>query len=361
MLDLSLDLTFYQCRGITGNDNIRPLADILFDTGFTFEQLADERMRQVNQREQIEALVKRHYLVVRTDRKTNAPIRWRTLFKAYPRTMQDLIGHFEFLQIDLRSNRLCIGALVDFEFTDQRSYVKPYTQRLKQLIVAVYSHAQPELGWIDRADRNTTDETDVRKQRLLTISWINVFGPAYVEHYGSEFLMGLPGYRTERLPDGGVFHQLSEQFVVADQKEGRAIRNQVKSYCAAQGLKVKCNAPYILPAAAATPQVDSPAEGMDFEAYLDQALGTTLIRDDGTRVKVLFIDWVNLTPGERETALHKISQAALTEAQHVAIGQRVRFEFNDLPDDLTKVLCSLGENGASVEWTEIDMECLDEY
>jgi hypothetical protein len=35
---------------------------------------------------------------------------------------------------------------------------------------------------------------------------------------------------------------------------------------------------------------------MDFEAYLDQALGVTLILDDGTRVKPLFVDWATLPP-----------------------------------------------------------------
>lgn len=350
MLDLSLDLTFYQCRGITAHDDVKPLVEAMFDAGFVIEQLVDGRMRRINQREHIEALVKGHYLVDHVERKTNTPTRWTTLFKAHPRAMPDLIGSFEFLQINPRDNRLRLSALVDFEFTNQHGYVEPYAQHLKRLIVALYSHAQPELGWIDRADRNTTTETDVRKQRLLTLSWVNVFGPSYVAHYGEGFLQRLPGCCTERLLDGGMLHQLSERFTVTDQRAARALRSQVKNYCMAQGLKVKCHAPYVLP--------EAESDGsMDFEAYLDQALGMTLILDDGTRVKPLFVDWASLTPGEREIALHKISQAALTEAQLGASGGRVRFEFNDLPDDLERLLLShLGQNGALVAWAKIKSE-----
>lgn len=257
MLDLSLDLIFYQCRSITAHDDVVPLVEAMFEAGFVFEQLVDGRMRRINQREQIGALVKGHYLVDRVDRKTNTPVRWTTLFKAYPHAMPDLIGSFEFLQINPRDNRLRLSALIDFEFANQRGYVEPYTQGLKELIVTLYAVAQPELGWIDRMDRNTTDETGVRKQRLLALSWVNVFGPSYVAQYGEDFLLGLPGCCTERLPDGGVLHQLSERFAVADQKAARVIRSQVKDYCAAQGLKVTCHAPYVLPEA-------EPADRMDF-------------------------------------------------------------------------------------------------
>lgn len=75
MLDLSLDLTFYQCRGITAHDDVKPLVEAMFDAGFVFEQLVDGRMRRINQREHIEALVKGHtWLITWSAKPTRPPV-----------------------------------------------------------------------------------------------------------------------------------------------------------------------------------------------------------------------------------------------------------------------------------------------
>jgi hypothetical protein len=67
------------------------------------------------------------------------------LIQAHPRAMPDLIGSFEFLQIN-RATSATAQRPGGFEFTNQHGYVEPYAQHLKRLIVALYSHAQPELG-----------------------------------------------------------------------------------------------------------------------------------------------------------------------------------------------------------------------
>lgn len=246
MKDLSIELTFYQCRGIGDIASLKSLVDIVFESGFEFEQNVNGRMHKVQRQEEIEDLVTGHYRVLRTDSKTNLPTKWRLTFPARPKDMQDLIGTLEFYQFSEHTNRLVISALIDFEFADQSAYVEPYTQLLRQLSLALYPHAKPGLGWIDREDRNTTNEKDVRNEKLSTISWCNIFGINYVSQYGGRFLLELPGYVTELLADGGVFHQLSETFSVNSQKEGKAIQQEVVRYCATQDVRVKCYAPYHL-------------------------------------------------------------------------------------------------------------------
>jgi hypothetical protein len=240
MKDLSIELTFYQCRGIGNIAGLKSLVDIVFESGFEFEQNVNGRMHKIQRQEQIEDLVTGHYRVLRTDSKTNLPTKWRLTFPAHPKDMQDLIGTLEFYQFNEHTNRLVISALIDFEFADQGAYVEPYTQLLRQLSLALYPHAKPGLGWIDR------EEKDVRNKKLSTISWCNIFGINYASQYGGRFLLELPGRVTELLADGGVFHQLSETFSVNSQKEGKAIQQEVVRYCAAQDVKVKCYAPYHL-------------------------------------------------------------------------------------------------------------------
>ena len=73
------------------------------------------------------------------------------------------------------------------------------------------------------------------------------FSPAYVQRYGESFLLGLPGYRVERLSDGGIFYQLSRSLLANNEREAVELRTRVTSYCAAHDVAVTCHAPYILP------------------------------------------------------------------------------------------------------------------
>jgi hypothetical protein len=60
------------------------------------------------------------------------------------------------------------------------------------------------------------------------ISWANVFGPAYVEALGRDFLLGAPGHRVEELPNGCMTYQVTKDFVLWD--EPRPSPNEVESY-----------------------------------------------------------------------------------------------------------------------------------
>jgi hypothetical protein len=286
---------------------------------------------------------------------------WRPLAKwavSFSIRFDDLPGvslYFSVDQFDDDENLFQSGTLLDFEFKDERHLVEPTMQRLSVLGRTLYPLTRPWLGCIDEGDSNVMLSTDGRKLRLKHIGWVNFFGPAYVEKYGRDFLLGLPGYKTELLPDGGVFHQLSPTFVARSEQEARALRRQVIAYCADHGRKVTCQAPYVIPGLTPQPQPREAGTDAEVRAYLQQALATTLVLTDGTRVKPVFIPWEELTPGQRQMALEAIRQAAIAEIRRPG-RQRIRFEFNAIPDELDQMLADLaGRDNPDFEWAEVTM------
>lgn len=253
------------------------------------------------------------------------------------------------------SNKLEIGGLLDFQFKDERPLVEPFAQRLLAIARELYPLARPTYGEVE-GNWGEWDTPDVFKRRLKHISWANFFGPAYVEKYGRDFLLGLPGYKTELLPDGGVFHQLSPTFVAPTEQEALRLRREVIAYCARHGYKVTCRAPYVIPGLTRLAPPEEPLEDADLVFYLDHILPTTLVLDDGTRVKHLYIPWRDLTPWQREMVLERLKQALIAEVKREG-WTRLRLEFNEIPEELEQMLVELfGSGNPDVEWEEVAME-----
>lgn len=266
-----------------------------------------------------------------------------------------LIAHLAFEQFDDAVNRLSFGGLLDFEFQDQRPLVEPFAQRLLAVGRELYALVHSAYGEID-GGLSDLEVKDISKLRLKKVAWVNFFGPAYVKKYGQDFLLGLPGYKTELLPDGGVFHQLSPTFVAPSKQEAKALRRRVIAYCAQHGLKVTCRAPYVIPGLTPQPEPKEPVTDAEVQEYLQRALATTLVLKDGTRVKSISIPWDNLTPKQRQMALEAIRQAAIAEIKRPG-RKHIRFEFDQIPDDLDRLLADLaGRDHPDFEWVQVEME-----
>jgi len=146
-----------------------------------------------------------------------------------------LNADFGFDEYRRGGNKLEVGALLDFQFQDQRPLVEPFAQRMLAIARDLYPLARPTYGEVE-GNWGEWDTVDVSRLRLKHISWVNFFGPAYVEKYGRDVLLGLPGSRTELLPDGGVFHQLSPTFVASSEEEAKRLRRMMSpAACAAGG------------------------------------------------------------------------------------------------------------------------------
>jgi hypothetical protein len=333
---------------IQARDSIVEVAHLLISHGLL---PADGVVPNIHPVDDIEDLVRSH-----TRHHDNFWL-WIAIFPIVVKDKPDLIAGLWFECIDPRQNRLSIHSLADFEFKDQRQYVEPFAQRLKDLGLALYPLVQPTLGWVDESFSNETDTKESLKLKLRTISWVNFFGPAYIQRYGQDFLLGLPGYKTELLPDGGVFYQLSPTFVATSEKEAKVLRRQVIAYCAGHGLKVTCRAPHYIAGVSPTPTPEpiAPVSNAEVRTYLKQALATTLVLTDGTRVKPIYILWDDLTPRQRQMALDAIQRAAIAEIKRPG-RKRIRFEFNEIPDDLDQTLADLvGRDNPDFEWVQVDM------
>lgn len=278
-------------------------------------------------------------------------------FSARIAPFDDIITSWSFKLFDKpRWNNFRVGGLLDVEFKDQRHLIDPYAQRIKELSRVLYPIARPLLGWVDNSNFSDTDVKDIKKLRLSTISWVNFFSPAYVHQYGEPFLLGLPGYQVKRLPDGGIFHQLSPSLVTTDEYAAQKVRTNVVRYCSEHGIEVTCHAPYYIPDLGVP--AEQPLTMMDdaeLKDYLAQTLSTSLALVDGTRIKAIYIPWAKLMPRQRTTVLHAIQHAAIEESkQHPQA--RVRFEFNDIPGDLEQMLRELVQhNQLALEWTQVMM------
>ena len=274
--------------------------------------------------------------------------------------MEELLWHFG-VEYDSRVNRMAVGlgGLVDLEFRDQRAWAEPYAQRLDELVRSLAPEIQPALVSVDELS-SCHWLKDVLKRQLKHINWVNIFGPPYVEKYGRAFLLGLPGYRTEEWADGSIYYQLSPTFVLDDLKAARALRKQVVGYCAQAGLKVICRAPYQLPRARPTPQppaepAEEPVPDESVRAYMQEILGTTLLVKDGTRVKPIPVPWDVLTPTQEQIALDMIKAAAVHEIRQHR-DQRIRFEFDELPEALDALMADLvGRDNPDFEYVQVDM------
>jgi hypothetical protein len=308
-----------------------------------------------------------HYVRTNFYDHSNDP-EWRQYFKALWKVvltflLPEMPGFtsdisFNFSYYNPQRNWLAIGALVDLGgyVRDEREYVEPLAQQLQALGVVLYPLLQPMLGWVDEVHGNPTESEHSAKLELRAIPWVNFFGPAYVERYGRDFLLSLPGYKTELLPDGGVFHQLSPTFVAPSEQEAKRLRRWVIAYCAEHGLKVTCRAPYVIPGLTFQPEPEELASDAEVQEYLQQALAVTLVLTDGTRVKPIYIPWADLTLRQRQMALEAIKQAAIAEIKRPG-RKRIRFEFNEIPDELDHMLADLvGRDNPDFEWVQVEME-----
>ncbi len=342
MRGLHVTLSFWNCEA-TGVKDIVAWMQIMRHYGiiplahYTQESLLEEVWLETIQRELEEE--------------------WQ-LFKfrvGHPIAFEDwgkLSAHFAFEEFRKGGNRFELGGYLGFFDTqDERLLVEPLAERLLAIARELYPLARPTYGEVE-GNPGEWEARDVLRLRLKHISWVNFFGPAYVEKYGRDFLLGLPGYRTELLPDSGVFHQLSPTFVATSEEEAKRLRQEVIAYCAEHGLKVTCRAPYVISGLTPMPEPKEAATDEQVWEYLQHALATTLVLKDGTRVKPIVIPWADLTPRQREMVLAAIRQAAVAELKR-SQGHRIRLEFNAIPDDLDRMLADLaGRDNPHFVWVE---------
>lgn len=76
----------------------------------------------------------------------------------------------------------------------------------------LYPRLACAFGCVDEMGDNMASAKSVKKTELKHIYWANFFGPAYVKKFGNDFLLGAPGWKKEKLGDGGVLCVVTESY-----------------------------------------------------------------------------------------------------------------------------------------------------
>jgi hypothetical protein len=80
---------------------------------------------------------------------------------------------------------------------------------LERVGTVLFDRIQPAVAWLIAipSDEFGPDLVEAADRRRLIVGWRTWYGPAYVEAFGRDWLLGLPD-RAAPLPDGGVAHGL---------------------------------------------------------------------------------------------------------------------------------------------------------
>ncbi|GEM_PF-763383 len=224
---------------------------------------------------------------------------------------------------------------------------------LEEAGTLLYRKLRPAIGLIcGIGDADWVDFVRPALARRLSIGWRAWFGPAYVERYGRDWLRGLPG-RTAELDDGGVAHALDASAV--ELITGANVYAGVWPYLEAAGItpywpRKRKRSPREAGSRArrdnnqtsrkqATTAMDQPGL-LEAATTVADMMATSLVLDDGWRTKMLFLDWDNLSAGQRDVA---VQQARLQlEAELLALpGAKVALEIGVLAPALRSMLDDL--------------------
>lgn len=239
-------------------------------------------------------------------------------------------------------------------------FVNGTSDLLERIGEALYSRVRPAFGMLYGVTSSEIDLPSAVIRRDLVVGWRTWYGPAYVEKYGREVLLGLPD-RVEQLDDGGVYHALDAtplQLATGD----RSLYANVWPYLDQCGLepawprRPRSRKGHSVARASSGP---APANGLgstngseptgnrarpaertldEVKAYVNQMLETALVFAGGTvHLFMLPIGWTQLTDEQRVVAFRMVLYIIQGHQQeHPTV--RIEIRFDEIPPELREWL-----------------------
>jgi hypothetical protein len=234
--------------------------------------------------------------------------------------------------------------------------VQGATDLLEQIGIALYPRARPAIGLLYGVGNDDIDMPPVVLRRKLIAGWRTWYGPAYVDTFGRDVLLGLPD-RTEPLGDGGVYQALDVDplDLVAGK---RSVYAGVVSYLEERGIRPAWpRMPRPKSDQAAPRRRRAEQEVMEnrkldeLQEYVREMLSNAIVMESGLRVLMLPLQepWSELSAAEKDLIYQHvayIAQEIMTEHPQ----GRVRIEFDEVPADLRAMLDAAFPPGGPVSF-----------
>jgi hypothetical protein len=131
-------------------------------------------------------------------------------------------------------NKLTIVAIAS-EPAPESTVGERMASSLAALAQDLYDVARPVYGALANSDVDPAPPgaDDVAGKRL-SLHWMDFLGPEYVALYGEHVLASIPGWRAERLADGGLLYRSRPSVIPDDAAASAALHERAFEYLRAQ-------------------------------------------------------------------------------------------------------------------------------
>jgi hypothetical protein len=241
-------LLFLLCKRVPNVDSVKPLAHLVTREGFHPSPAKGGREPYIAS--DIDALVDANFRDWETKWEGKDPAGIGVLrTTGFPLFMEEFPPNrtrcaFDWTVRKGEHVRITLSGQVWASCEEQKVYQEPFAQRILAIALELYPLALPVYGFIADPDVDPhpwKHESIARRQEIVTLNWVNFFGPEYVKKYGREMLASIPGWRIQDLPDGGLLYQSRPNIVVEDKEAHRRWQQRSTKYLASHGIQIKFN------------------------------------------------------------------------------------------------------------------------
>ena len=241
-----VNLVFQYCHGLPNVESVKPIAPLLMESGLQPARVVAPETIQVAS--DIDDLVMTQYVDHTTTGSSMGGLLRETGFPLEVDSFSSNRARWVLTWMEFENNyvKMTLGGWIVATPQEHEPYKEAYAQLLSEVSLKLYPSVRAEYGFIGAAytDRRPLDHYRfVRKRQIPTLNWIDFFGPEYVAHYGRDVLAGIPGWRVEDLPDGGLMYQSRQHCVVNDMVAHRRWQRQVAAYLAKHGVSIRFDFP----------------------------------------------------------------------------------------------------------------------
>jgi hypothetical protein len=99
----------------------------------------------------------------------------------------------------------------------QGPHLNRYAKELMELTAKAFPRAGADFGFVGRFPLQLGPEHYYRRpMEVLRLSWVNLFGPPFVERWGRDALLDAPGFRTAEIGEDCILHQATEDLILQE-------------------------------------------------------------------------------------------------------------------------------------------------